>query len=38
MNPEYFFTLANVVFTIGTILLFKTIVKNRNMLSDFDLK
>lgn len=36
MNPEYIFTSANVVFTIGTFLLFLKVVKNRNMLNDFD--
>lgn len=36
MNPEYFFVIANIIFTCGTLLLFKQVVKNRNVLKDFD--
>ena len=36
MNLEYIFTLANIVFTIGTLLLSVKVIKNRNMLKDFD--
>ena len=36
MDAELIFTSANVIFTIGTIVLFKKVLKNRNMLKDFD--
>lgn len=36
MNPEYIFMAANIVFAIGTLLLFKKVIKNRNALNDFD--
>ena len=37
MNAENVFTLANVIFTVGTLLLFTKVVKNRNILNDFSL-
>ena len=36
MDAELIFTSANVIFTIGTIVLFRKVLKNRNMLKDFD--
>lgn len=37
MENEFIFTTANVVFTIGTLKLFKMVFKNRNSLKDYDL-
>ena len=37
MSFEFMFTIANILFTIGTVLLFRRVVKNRTMLKDFDL-
>lgn len=37
VNAEYIFMAANIVFTIGTLLLFIKVIKNRSMLHDFDL-
>ena len=37
MNAENMFTLANIIFTVGTLLLFAKVVKNRNILNDFSL-
>ena len=37
MNAENVFTLANIIFTVGTLLLFAKVVKNRNILNDFSL-
>ncbi|MDG6243522.1 MAG: hypothetical protein QCH31_03900 [Methanolobus sp.] len=37
MNPETTFFLANIFFTIGTIFLFSKVIKNRQLLKDFDL-
>ncbi len=36
MDGELFFNLANGTFMIGTLLLARTIIKNRNALKDFD--
>lgn len=35
-NIELFFNLANICYLIGTILLARRVVKNRNTLKDFD--
>lgn len=37
MNSEFIFIQANILFTAGTLLLFKKVIKNRSMLQDFDL-
>lgn len=37
MNPEDTFTLANIIFIIGTLLLFSKVIKNKDILNDFDL-
>ena len=37
MNAENIFMLANVLFTIGTLLLLKKVVINRKILNDLDL-
>ncbi len=37
IGAEYIIILANLVFTAGTALLFQKILKNRNVLKDFDL-
>ena len=37
MEMEHIFTAANIIFTIGTLRLFKTVIKNRASLHDFDL-
>lgn len=37
VNAENLFTLANIVFTIGTLLLVRKVITNRNRLSDFDI-
>lgn len=36
MNGELFFNLANGTFMVGTLLLARTIIKNRDALRDFD--
>jgi hypothetical protein len=36
MNAENIFMFANILFTIGTLLLFSKVFKNRNILNDFD--
>ncbi len=36
INSEDIFTLANIIFTIGTVRLFLQVIKNRNTLKDFD--
>jgi hypothetical protein len=35
-NIELFFNLANICYLIGTILLIRRVIKNRNALKDFD--
>jgi hypothetical protein len=35
-NIELFFNLANLCYLIGTILLIRRVIKNRNTLKDFD--
>lgn len=37
MTAENIFMFANMLFTIGTLLLFSKVFKNRNMLNDFDI-
>jgi hypothetical protein len=37
MSSETIFTIANIIFTIGTVRLFLQVIKNRNTLKDFDL-
>ena len=37
VEMEFIFTTANIIFTIGTLRLFKTVIKNRSSLHDFDL-
>ena len=36
MNTELLFSLANVFYLVGTILLAKKVIKNRDALNDFD--
>jgi hypothetical protein len=35
-NIELFFNLANICYLIGTLLLIRRVIKNRNYLKDFD--
>ena len=37
MNADIIFTLANMVFAVGTLFLLYKVIKQRNMLNDFDL-
>lgn len=36
MNVELLFSIANLLFLIGTIFLIRRVIKNRNSLKDFD--
>jgi hypothetical protein len=36
IDSEDIFTVANIIFTIGTVRLFLQVIKNRNTLKDFD--
>jgi hypothetical protein len=36
INSEDIFTVANIMFTIGTVRLFLQVIKNRSTLKDFD--